>query len=63
MKKENTGCVRIQIEIFTQHIINLTKHLKKHKKDHQAKKGLLTFVIKRKRLLIYLNRNSKIFEI
>ena len=43
---------------MTKHISNLTDHLKINKKDHQARRGLLVFVTKRKRLLIYLKKRS-----
>ena len=32
----------------------LTEHFKTHKKDHGSRKGLLTLVAKRRRLLTYL---------
>ena len=35
----------------------LTEHFKTHKKDHGSRKGLLTLVAKRRRLLTYL-RNT-----
>jgi small subunit ribosomal protein S15 len=58
VSKEDTGSSVIQIALFTRHISNLTEHLKVNKKDYQARKGLLSFVIKRKRLLIYLKNNN-----
>lgn len=50
----DTGSTEIQLALFTQHINNLTEHLKFNRKDHQARRGLLVFVTKRKRLLLYL---------
>jgi small subunit ribosomal protein S15 len=32
----------------------LTEHFKTHRKDHGSRKGLLTLVAKRRRLLTYL---------
>ena len=54
--EKDTGSPEVQCVLFTHHIKNLTEHLKTNKKDHQARKGLLAFVVKRKRLLAYLKR-------
>jgi small subunit ribosomal protein S15 len=59
----DTGSTEVQVALFTKHISNLTEHLKINKKDYQARRGLLVFVVKRKRLLIYLkNRNNDRYE-
>ncbi len=50
----DTGSTEVQVALFTKHISNLTEHLKINKKDYQARRGLLVFVVKRKRLLVYL---------
>ena len=52
----DTGSPEVQCALFTHHINNLTEHLKNNKKDYQTRRGLLVYVIKRKRLLKYLNR-------
>lgn len=54
----DTGSTEVQVALFTKHISNLTEHLKINKKDYQARRGLLVFVVKRKRLLIYLKNKS-----
>ena len=54
--EKDTGSPEVQSALFTNHIKNLTEHLKSNKKDYQAKRGLLAFVTKRKRLLAYLKR-------
>ncbi|WPX96998.1 30S ribosomal protein S15 [Candidatus Bandiella euplotis] len=54
----DTGSSEVQCALFTHHIKNLTEHLKANKKDYQAKRGLLAFVVKRKRLLTYLKRTD-----
>ena len=54
----DTGSSEVQVALFTKHISNLTEHLKINKKDYQARRGLLVFVVKRKRLLIYLKNKS-----
>ncbi len=61
--ENDTGSTEVQVALFTQHISNLTEHLKINKKDYQARRGLLVFVTKRKRLLTYLkNRNNDRYE-
>ena len=54
--EKDTGSPEVQCALFTNHIKNLTEHLKVNKKDYQARRGLLAFVVKRKRLLKYLKR-------
>ena len=58
ISKNDTGSSEVQIALFTKHISNLTEHLKINKKDYQARRGLLLFVVKRKRLLTYLKNNN-----
>ena len=54
-KKGDTGSPEVQIAILSERIINLTDHLKTHKKDHHSRRGLLVMVGQRRRLLDYLN--------
>jgi small subunit ribosomal protein S15 len=44
--------------VLTEHITNLTEHLKVHKKDFATRRGLLTMVGRRSRLLRYLRGKS-----
>ena len=53
-KDGDTGSPEVQIAILTERIINLTDHLKTHKKDHHSRRGLLMMVGQRRRLLDYL---------
>ena len=55
--KTDTGSPEVQIALLSQRITLLTEHFKAHQKDHGSRKGLLTMVAKRRRLLIYL-RNT-----
>jgi small subunit ribosomal protein S15 len=50
----NTGKTEVQIALLTQRILDLTEHLKEHKKDHSSRRGLLKLVGQRRRLLRYL---------
>ena len=55
--KTDTGSPEVQIALLSQRIALLTEHFKTHSKDHGSRKGLLTLVAKRRRLLTYL-RNT-----
>lgn len=58
--EKNTGDPAAQVGILTARIQELTEHLKIHKKDHMARRGLLQMVGKRKKLLRYISeRNTK----
>ena len=50
----DTGSPQVQIAILTERINQLTEHLKVHHKDHHSRRGLLTMVGRRRRLLSYL---------
>jgi small subunit ribosomal protein S15 len=52
--KGDTGSPEVQVAILSERIINLTNHLKTHKKDHHSRRGLLMMVGQRRRLLDYL---------
>ncbi|MCX6639075.1 MAG: 30S ribosomal protein S15 [bacterium] len=55
---EDSGKTEVQIAILTQHINDLTEHLKIHVKDHSSRRGLLMMVGQRRRLLDYLARED-----
>jgi len=56
--KSDTGSPEVQIALLSQRISELTEHFKTHKKDHGSRRGLLTLVAKRRRLLTYLRDKS-----
>jgi small subunit ribosomal protein S15 len=56
--KSDTGSPQVQIAILTKEIALLTDHLKEHKKDHSARRGLLGKVAQRRKLLTYLKMNK-----
>jgi small subunit ribosomal protein S15 len=56
--KSDTGSPEVQIALQTDRIVQLTLHFKTHKKDHSSRRGLLSLVAKRRRLLTYLKVNS-----
>jgi len=50
----DTGSSEVQIAILTKKINLLTEHLKANKYDHSSRRGLMTMVSRRRRLLDYL---------
>lgn len=52
--KGDTGSPEVQIALLTRQIEKLKKHLEEHKHDATAKRGLLSKIAKRRRLLRYL---------
>lgn len=59
LNQKDTGSADVQIALLTEEIKRLLKHLKTHPKDQHSRRGLLKMVIKRKRLLKYLEKESK----
>ena len=55
---KDTGSPQVQIALLTKTIGMLTDHLKEHKKDQSARKGLLGKVAQRRKLLTYLKQNK-----
>ena len=53
-EKGDTGSPEVQIALLTAQIDKLAAHLKDHKKDVHSRRGLLSMVAKRRRLLNYL---------
>ncbi|MEN9405872.1 MAG: ribosomal protein [Bacillota bacterium] len=51
---QDTGSAEVQIALLTQKINDLNDHLKKHKKDHHSRRGLLKMVGKRRNMLKFL---------
>ena len=59
----DTGSAEVQIAILTERINILGDHFKSHKKDFHSRRGLLTMVGKRRRLLNYLkSKDVKKYE-
>lgn len=50
----DTGSPEVQIAILTDRIKKVTDHLKMHQQDVHSRRGLLSMVNKRRRLLKYL---------
>ncbi len=54
---KDTGSPEVQVAILTKRIVELTDHLKKHKKDNHSRRGLLGMVADRQTHLNYLKKN------
>jgi small subunit ribosomal protein S15 len=54
----DTGSAEVQIALLTRRINELTAHLQHHHKDHHSRRGLLTPVGRRRRLLNYLQKRN-----
>ena len=54
----DTGSAELQIALLTERIRQLTDHLRVHKKDVHSRRGLITMVSKRRRLLKYLTNKD-----
>ena len=61
--KGDTGSADVQVAILSERIRNLTEHFKDHAKDRHSRRGLLTMISTRRKLLDYLKRkDSKRYE-
>lgn len=62
LHKTDTGSEATQVAVATERIKELTEHLKGHEKDAAARRGLLSLVGRRRRLLAYLaGRDSQAY--
>ena len=58
-EKGDTGSPEVQIALLSAQIDKLAGHLKEHKKDVHSRRGLLSMVAKRRRLLTYLRKRDE----
>lgn len=58
-EKGDTGSPEVQIALLSAQIDKLVAHLKEHKKDVHSRRGLLSMVAKRRRLLSYLRQRDE----
>ncbi len=57
--KGDTGSPEVQIALLSGKIDRLSGHLKTNRKDVHSRKGLLSMVSKRRRLLNYLSKKDE----
>lgn len=55
----DTGSSEVQIAMLTERINRLSEHLQSNKKDHSSRRGLLKLIGHRKRLLAYVQEDSR----
>ena len=56
----DTGSPEVQIALLTKRIDRLAQHLKEHNNDVHSRRGLLSMITKRRRLLNFLMKIDKI---
>ncbi len=54
----DTGSPEVQVALISQRITNVADHLKSHSHDNHSRRGLLSMINKRRRLLHYLTRKA-----
>jgi small subunit ribosomal protein S15 len=54
----DTGSSEVQVAVLTERIKQITDHLRIHKKDVHSRRGLVSLVSKRRRLLNYLSNED-----
>lgn len=59
-QKGDTGSPEVQIALLTTRIEKLTEHLKAHGHDVHSRRGLLSMIAKRRRLIHLLTKVDKI---
>ena len=57
--EKDSGSAGVQVALLTNRIETLTEHLKKNKKDHSSRYGLIKMVSARHKLLDYLQRKDE----
>jgi small subunit ribosomal protein S15 len=61
--KTDTGSPEVQVAILSHRILQLQDHFKTHRKDHHSRRGLLSMVARRRRMLKYLkSRNPERYK-
>ncbi len=56
--RNDVGSPEVQVAVLSRRIADLTDHMRTHRKDHHSRRGLLSLVARRRRLLKYLRSRS-----
>ena len=56
--KTDSGSSEVQVALLTSRIKGLMPHFADNKKDHHSRRGLITLVNKRRKLLAYLKNTN-----
>jgi small subunit ribosomal protein S15 len=59
ISEKDTGSSDVQIALLSKEMDALVLHLKDHPKDVHSKRGLIRMVVKRKKLLAYLQKEDE----
>lgn len=54
----DTGSPEVQVALLSENINSLSIHFKEHKKDNHSRRGLISMVNKRRKLLDYLKKKD-----
>jgi len=57
--KGDTGSPEVQVALLSSRIEKLTEHLKEHAHDVHSRRGLLSMIAKRRRLINFLEKVDK----
>ncbi len=55
----DTGSSDVQIAMLTERINRLSEHLRANQKDYSSRRGLLSLIGQRKRLLAYIQKEDR----
>lgn len=58
--KGDTGSPEVQIALLTNRITRLAEHLKQHAHDAHSRRGLLSMIAKRRRLINFLKKVDEV---
>lgn len=58
MHARDTGSAEVQIALLTERINGLSSHFKTNKNDYHSRRGLLSLVGRRRRLLNYIKKKD-----
>jgi small subunit ribosomal protein S15 len=56
----DTGSPEVQIALLSNRVVKLTEHLKQHIHDTHSRRGLLSMIAKRRRLINFLKGVDKV---
>jgi small subunit ribosomal protein S15 len=56
--RSDSGSPEVQVALLSQRILQLTEHFKTHQKDYHSRRGLMTMLSRRRKLLKYLKDRS-----
>ena len=59
LRENDTGSTEVQVALLTDSINRLVEHTKIHKHDHSSRRGLISMVGHRRKLLKYLVRKDE----